>query len=334
MKILLTGATGFLGKYILDRLEHEPFEITAFGRNREIGARLEARPNVTFMCGRLENPEETAAACRGQDYVIHAGALSSAWGKWEDFYGANVTGTENMIRGCLQNGVRRMVYLSSPSIYTAERDRFDIGEQDYDPENRLNHYIRTKILAEERLRGAMREGLDAVILRPRALIGIGDPSIIPRLLKVNERIGIPITRKQDHLMDVTCVENVAHAVCLALFAANPETRVYNITNGMPMRFRELITLFTDKIGTRARFRHIPYGLLKTAAASIEGIYRLFKIEKEPVLTRYTLNLLRFSQTLDIGAARRELQYAPVKSIEEGIADYAAWWNENQKGPAV
>lgn len=333
MKVLVTGATGFLGKYIVEELVEQGYEVAALGRNGKAGKAL-VREGVDFIPTDFTKMEELEAAFlkAAPDYVVHAGALSSVWGKWQDFYKTNVKATDYVLRLCRNYGVKRLVYISSPSIYAEGRDRLNIKE--YTPEkNNLNYYIRTKLMAERRIAHyrelpAHRKPLtETVILRPRGLIGVGDTSIIPRILRIGKKVGVPLIDGGRQLVDVSCVENVALAVRLALERPEAAGQVYNITNGEPRAFVEILDDFFNEMGMTPRYRKVNGALLGIVATFLEGSYRLLGIDKEPMLTRYTYYLLRYSQTLSIEKARRELGYVPKLTIHEGIKQYAEYERE-------
>ena len=112
---LVTGATGFVGGHLVRALLAEGRYVRATGRNLEAGLALSAlgaefRPvDLTDRPGMLE-------VCRGADTVVHSGALSSAWGRYREFYTTNVSGTRNVVDGCLLHGIKRLVHISSPSV--------------------------------------------------------------------------------------------------------------------------------------------------------------------------------------------------------------------------
>ena len=122
-------------------------------------------------------------------------------------------------------------------------------------------------------------------------------------------------------MDMTCVENVALAIRSALEAPEAKGEVYNITNGEPRAFRDLLEESLTGLGYPIKYRKIPASLLSRIASSLEFIYKTLNLKGEPPLTRYTYYLLRYSQTLDISKAERELGYHPKISISEGIEQY-------------
>ena len=317
-KVLVTGATGFLGKYVVEELVEHGYQVRAFGRNSKIGSSLE-NTSVSFFQGDLTNAEDVSEACKGMDLVVHAGALSTVWGPWEDFFQANVLGTKYVLEACHQTGIQRLVYVSSPSIYAAPKDQLGIKESDAPEENNLNNYIRSKLASEKLFKDY--PDVPSIILRPRGLFGIGDTSILPRVINLSQKIGIPLIGDGRQLMDMTCVENVALAIRLALEAPEAKGEVYNITNGEPRAFRDLLEESLTGLDYPIKYRKIPASLLSGIASSLEFLYKSLNLKGEPPLTRYTYYLLRYSQTLDISKAERELGYRPKISISEGIEQY-------------
>ena len=319
-RVLVTGASGFLGGHVVPELQRHGYEVFAAGRNTEALA-LVADPDHRVP-GDL-------ASLRARDLpvdaVIHCAALSTPWGHWKDFHRANVEGTGHVVEFARRNGARRVVHVSSPSVYAAARDRLGIREHDVDRSNRLNGYIRSKIAAEDLLLEALdaRTVPEVVILRPRGLIGVGDPSLVPRLLDVHSRIGVPLFDGGHNLIDVTAVENVASALRLALDRGDAAGGVYNITNDDPRAFRELLTTLLELMGETPRFRPMSRRVAWTLASLLEGVYGVVPGRPEPPLTRYTLSTIAYSQTLDISRARNELGYRPVVSVDSALAGVAA-----------
>lgn len=325
-RVLVTGATGFLGGYVVRLLEDKGYEVIAFGRNHEKG-RLLTSDTVTFIQGDLRCLADVMKASKDCDYVIHSGALSTVWGRWKEFYDINVVGTKNVLKACEHHHIKRLVFVSSPSIYSSPCHKEGIKEEDYDPENDLNHYIKSKILAEEEIHNYHDDSFEKVIIRPRGLFGVGDTSVIPRLLDANEKVGIPLFNKGNNLVDITYVENVAHSLLLAITTSDIDGEVFNITNGEPMKFIDILDMFLSKISRKPKYLKLYFKPIYALVWAIESVYCLFKITKEPLFTRYTLTTLGFSQTLDIQKARTRLGYSPLYSIEEGIDIYAKWFNK-------
>jgi len=325
-KVLVTGATGFLGKYLIEELLNNDYEVVAQGRKENVLSDIKEKYNVKILKCSLDEIKNVELKV---DYVIHAAALSTVWGKWEDFYNSNVIGTENVIDFCKKNNVKRLVYVSSPSIYSAKYDRLNIKEDDFDKNNQLNFYIKSKILAENLINSIKDDKLEKVIIRPRGLFGIGDTSIIPRIINANRKIGIPLFNDGKNIVDITCVENVALALRLAIESKNAVGNTYNITNGEPREFKNILEELFEQINEPPKYLKINLNLMYGVSSVIEFIYKLFHIYKEPMITKYNICTLGYSQTLNIEKAKKDLNYIPKMTLSEGIKKYAEDYKRNK-----
>ncbi|WP_295787052.1 NAD(P)-dependent oxidoreductase [uncultured Microbacterium sp.] len=314
---LVTGASGFLGGYVVRDLRAHGYDVIASGRNAA------ALPAGETFVGDLDDLARTDLG-RTVDVVVHCAALSSPWGRWAQFEHANVTGTAGVLEFARRAGARRLVHISSPGIYAAPRDRVGIREGDVDPRHPMNGYIRSKLEAEALLqRAAARSPRpEIVILRPRGIIGRGDPSLVPRILHVRERFGIPLMRDGRGLVDLTAVENVALAARLAAEVPGLHGQAFNITNGDPRPFRAVLEQLLGELGLEPRYRRVPTAAAYGVATVLEAVCGLLPRHPEPPVTRYTVTTIAHSQTLDISRARDLLGYRPVVSLDESLAGYA------------
>ena len=327
MKALVTGATGFLGKRLAKRLADDGHEVVGLGRNLDAGRWLEEN-GVRFVSADLADREAVVAACRDQEVVFHSGALSSPWGAYPAFYKANVEGTRNVIEGCRTHGIRRLVHVSTPSLYFNTEERLNVSEDDPLAETPVNHYAATKRMAETLVDAAHAHGLPVVTIRPRALFGPGDTTILPRLIRANERGALPLFGTEGPWVDVTYVDNVVDSLLLCASAPDHVLgRKYNITNGETVRMRHLLEKLFAALEVPARFRPMRYSVAYALAGTMEVAANAFMGGREPLLTRYSVNVLAKSQTLDISAARRDLGYTPRYSLDDGLAEFVAWWKE-------
>ncbi len=325
-RVLITGATGFLGGYIVEEFYRNGYNIIATGRDTKRLHKLK-RPRITIWQGDLSDLPKLRQPV---DMVVHAAALSTIWGSWNHFYTNNVAGTQQVINFCHQNNVKRLVFISSPSVYSSRGDKYMISENDFDSHNQLNNYIRSKIEAEELVNQAQDNGLETVILRPRGIIGIGDTSIVPRLLKANDAFGVPLFRGGNNLVDLTCVENVALASRLAAESQIAAGNTYNITNDEPKELGVILEELFTATKIKPRYRKLNIMFFYNIAGVIEATYRLLKIADEPPLTRYTVCTLGYSQTLDISKAKQDLGYKPTITLSEGIESYAKAYRQTNR----
>lgn len=313
MRVLITGGTGFIGRRLAAELLARGHIVALMGRNFAPAAGLLAAGAAAAPAD-LRDPRAVMAACAGADAVCHVGALSAPWGRRADFFAANVAGTANVVAACRRHGVRRLVAISSPAVVFAGRDVVDATEAAPYPRRFTSTYALTKKLAEELVRAA--PDVPAVILRPKAVFGPGDTALLPRLVAAARAGRLPRIGDGRNLVDLTYVDNVAHAIALALSADAAVGRTYTITNGEHVPLWGLLAEVLRRLGVEARLRPAPLGAALAAAALMEA--RAALTGREPTLTRYTAAVLARTQTYDITAARRDLGYAPVVTVAEGV----------------
>lgn len=312
MRVLITGGTGFIGRHIAKHLLAAGHAVALHGRDfREAGALL-ALGAEPVACD-LRDAGAVDAACRGRDAVIHAAALSAPWGPTADFEAVNVGGTAAVLAGCARHGVGRLVYISSPAVVFTGGDHHGTTEAAPYPRRFTSDYAATKAAAEELVRAAT---VPAVILRPKAVFGPGDRSLLPRVIDAARADRLPQVGAGDNLVDVTYVANVAHAAALALIRPAAVGRTYHITNDEHVRLWPLLRHVLRQLGVDDRLRVVPLPLLLGVAAAMEAQAAL--TGREPLLTRYSVAILGRTQTYDIGAARRDLGYAPLVTVAEGV----------------
>lgn len=333
MKALITGATGFLGGALTCRLHKMGWHITALGRNVSKLKQLETQ-GIRAVQVNLEDEHTIINVCEEQEIVFHCAALPSPWGKYEAFYQANVIGTRNIIRGCEENKVKRLVYVSTPSLYFGYGSRINVKETDPLP-SPVSHYAATKILAEQELDRAFANGLATIAIRPRAIFGPGDTVIFPRLIPRLQSGTLPILGDGENIVDLTYIENVVDALLLCVESpANTLGKKYNISNGESIKLWDMIERICKELNFIFPTRKIPRRPAHLLAHLLEHIYRIIPHQPEPPLTRISVSMMANSTTLDITAAKTELGYQPRVTVDEGFDKFMQWWKENQENLRV
>ncbi len=313
MHILITGATGFLGRHVTARLLEDGHAVAMLGRDFSACGALISQGAEVIACD-LRDTEAVAAACRGRDAVVHAAAYSAPWGRRADFVAANIGGTAAVLAGCARHHVGRLVHISSPAVSFAGRDLYQVNEQTPFPRRFSSEYARTKAASEQLLRAVPL--VPAVILRPKAIFGPGDRALLPRLIAAARRGRLPQIGAGTNLVDLTYVDNVAHAVALALVRKQALGGTYLITNDEHVALWPLIRMVLRRLGLNDRLPVLPLSLMLAMAAGMEA--RAALTGREPLLTRYSVAILGRTQTYDIRAARRDLGYNPQVSVAEGV----------------
>lgn len=315
MRILVTGGTGFVGQHLARALLGCGHQVAMLGRRFD-GAQALLGAGAAAVRADLRDREAILAACAGMDAVFHVGALSAPWGRSADFHAINVGGTEHVIAGCVRHGVGRLIVVSSPSVLFNGRDQHLLTDAAPYPRRLISTYSATKKLAEDRVNAAIKNGLPALILRPKAIFGPGDTTLLPRLIGAARQGRLPQIGAGRNLVDLTYVDNVVQALLLALDAPAALGQTYTITNGEHVALWDVIRAVLRRLGIPAELRRVPVALALAAARLMEA--RAALTGGEPLLTRYSVAVLARTQTYDISAARRDLGYVPTVSLAEGI----------------
>jgi len=323
--VLVTGAYGLLGRYTVQEMKAHGYFVRAFGRDPQKLKELESE-NVEIFVGDFCDPDDIDEATEGMDYVIHCGA-KLGWGKRDDFMKNNVEGTQNVIHACIRNKVKRLVFVSAPSVRPL-KNNFRITEKDYNDRNHLTYYIESKIKAEKLVREQTQ--VPYSIIRPRGVCGIGDQRLIPVLINANKTIGIPLFGKGNIIVELCCAENAALALRLCVEKDEALSQAYNITNDEPTLITELADEMFTALGVRSKFLKLPFYPVYAAASVLEWFYKTCKIfDKAPAFTRSDICMLGRNQIFDISKAKKELGYEPRVTLSQMIREYAEDYKKQQ-----
>ncbi len=323
MKILLTGATGGLGRNAAHHLRACGHQVRCTGRSPLVLAALD---QDGFQTTRTDlATDDLLPMLENIDIVVHAAARSSVWGRAADFERDNVSATSRLLEASIACGARRFVHVSTPSVLYRPQDQLGLRETDPLPRP-PNEYARTKALAEAVvLRQASR--IEVVGIRPRGLWGPWDSALFPRLARANAARGLPLVRGGTFPVDLTAMSNATEAIEACLHApADALRRFHHVSDGAPLPFRQAVEDVFSALGIRVRWRPVPAIVLRCAAWVAETKAR-WSGAGEPVLTRYGAGVLSHAQTLDLSSAREHLGWTPRHAWTENVAAYARWWRD-------
>ncbi len=314
--VLVTGATGFVGVPLVKALLARGFQVRALGRNPSVLARLAELGAEPYSADLGRDKERVVAACQGVGLVYHLGALSAPWGKRADFERVNIGGTQAIMNGCVRHCVGRLVHISSPSVLFNGHDQTDLTDDAPYPARFVSVYSETKKRAED-IVNAARDRVPFVIIRPKAIFGPGDTTLLPRLLAASRQNRLPQIGNGANRVDLTYIDNVVHALLLAQAASKAVGNTYTVTNGEPaLSLWEVIRTVLRGLRIPSDLRRVPVPAA-LAFAGVQEIAAQFT-GREPLLTRYSVLILARTQTYDITATRRDLGYEPVVSLSDGI----------------
>lgn len=307
MRIAVTGASGFVGGAVCRAAVAAGHEVSAFGRRAAVEpGRVGAAPYVSWdvTIGPLVDAPVV-------DAVVHCAGSVTDWGPRDVMLRVNRDGTRNVLASF---PAARFVHVSTASVYDPLVPTVNAREADADIGPRPRHrdaYGLSKALAEHVVRSTRP---DAVVLRPHAVYGPGDTTLLPRLLDAvrGGRLFAVGTGRQ--LLSLTSVGNLAAACLLAATVADV-SGTFNVTDAEPLTLDEALRLFLEARGVVATPRYIPRGVALPLAALAESVARVTR--RPPRLTRYAVRHLALERTFDLTAARSRLGYDPAPTSFAG-----------------
>ncbi len=315
-KILITGASGFVGSsFCLQHAHREDVEIRGLGR-RQTDLPGYIRADLTQPLRLDWTP----------DVVIQAAARSSPWGSLAEFRRQNVLATRHVLDFCEARAVKKLVYVSSSSVFYREGDQLGITEQTPIGPEFVNHYARTKFEGEAIVRGFSGAWC---VLRPRAVFGPRDTVLFPRLLRA-ARFGrmVSITRPGPPAVgDLIYIDTLCDYMLRA--ALDPAvTGEFNLTNHQPVEIQAFIADILSSLGLPPIKRSVPKTKAMRVAWLLEKVFGLFMPWMEPPITRFGVEVLSSSKTFDAGRSLRVLGPPSVK-LEEGVRRFIEWQKQQE-----
>ncbi|MDR1484895.1 MAG: NAD-dependent epimerase/dehydratase family protein [Planctomycetaceae bacterium] len=317
---LVIGGSGFLGGEIVSQLVCRGESVRVLSRRSVAGGVVGAEYCLGDVCDR----ESLMSACRGVHTVFHTASIPSISVQWQPFYQTNVLGTQNVIDACKANGVRRLIYTSSASVTFDCTSQPSADESLMYPQRWMAHYPRSKAMAESLVIGvAGKSGLLSCSIRPHLIIGAGDRHLIPRLLDRARRGKLFRVGDGRNLVDIIFVENAAAGHIQAADTLNDEScpvngNSYFISQGEPVNCWDWIDEVLLSCGLPKVAKSISFRKAWFFGAILEAWYKLFRLQGEPLMTRFLSAQLAQTHYLNIAKAKKDFNYKPIISMTEGM----------------
>jgi nucleoside-diphosphate-sugar epimerase len=328
MDILITGGNGLLGRHLATALLHRADSVRVLARPTEDTRWLEGQGVVIYR-GDVRCPETLTAPMSGAWAVLHLASMMGIWRPIEDYHAVNVTGTENVCRAALAQGVGRIVHVSSWKVYgmalgepASEQFLLRPFGEPYSITKAAGDIAVQRMIVDDRL--------PAVIIRPGTFFGPGDQLNFGRIAD-RLRVGRGITvGRGDNVLPLVYVTDVVQGLLLALDRKHAVGQAYNITNDRPLTQQQLLDAIAYEIGARPPRIHVPYQALYAAGSAAEKLAILTRSRHQPVLTRLGVKTFGTDNRHAIDKARRELGYQPMVDLRDGVRLTAEWYRTQSK----
>ncbi len=310
-RVFVTGAGGFLGRAICERLVAAGIEVIGFARGnypelQQLG--------VTMISGDIADKVAVEQAMAGCDLVFHVASKAGVWGDKASYYRPNVDGCENVINACIHNNISKLIYTSTPSVTFAGVDESGIDESAPYAECYLNFYGESKAVAEQMVVAAngkpLKENslelessleppnnslepnnnsrLKTVSLRPHLIWGPNDPHLVPRVIERARNKRLKLVGKQDKLVDTIYIGNAAYAHILAaneLFNSESKCagKCYFLSNDLPITMAAMLNKILACVDLPPVTKRVPASIAYGVGAVLETAYSLLGKQQEPIL---------------------------------------------------
>jgi nucleoside-diphosphate-sugar epimerase len=324
VEVLITGATGLVGQHLVNALIERGDTVRALVLPTENAESLQNR-GVRIYPGDICDPETLVAPMRSVDTVLHLAALQGQWVAMEQYVRVNVCGTENVCRAAIASGVRRLVHISSWTIYGINRG-WEVDEA-VAPAPGNDPYWITKARGDLLVQRLVEEQrLPASIVRPGTVFGVGDRLNFARVAdKVREGKAIVIGSGRNFL-PLIYVTDLVEGILRCADLPQGEGEAFNITNDEPLTQGDFLKSVADDLGVGPPRIRVPYPIALAAAAAAERAAGVGG-RNHPLVTRHGVKLYGTDNRQSIQKARRQLGYEPMVSVRDGVRLSCQWYEQ-------
>lgn len=326
MRVLVTGAGGFVGRAVSERLMRDGWAVRALLLPDEV---TEVPEGVEVVRGDITKPETLPPAFADCTATLHLAAITGYGVPWEACKRVNIDGTRNVAEAAMAAGVDHLVHMSSVAVYGRVPDV--VLDESATHRSIQDPYGDTKIAAEVIVREAEAQGLGLTILRPTVIYGPGDRLFLPKLVDY-VRAGRPrLIGSGEHPVDLVHVADVADFIARVLREPSARGQAYNLNHPDNPTWREMLEIVGDELGLPAPTGALPYPVAFALAAMMELRSRF--TGTAPPLTRYAVRVIgrRYRYPIDRAQA---LGFSPKISLEDGVRSCIQAMTGAQARPAA
>ena len=283
-----------------------------------------AREVLADVC----DAEAVALAAKGCDAIIHGAARVGVVGSQKEFFDTNVRGTENIIHAAAQQGISRLVFVSTPSVAHTGRSLIGAPAGEAEIGRSRSYYAESKAIAERTVLNARNSQLAVVAIRPHLVWGPGDTQLVGRIVERAKSGRLAVVGTGNALVDSTYIDNAISAHIAALDALHIgsacDGKAYVVSNGEPRTVNELMRSMCESAGVPFEPRHLSLTLGIRLGSLVERLWPLMQ-SSEPPITRFIAEQLGTAHWFDQRVVHNDLKWAPSVTLDEGFKQLTQWF---------
>jgi nucleoside-diphosphate-sugar epimerase len=334
MRILITGATGFVGGHLVEACQRRGWQVVALARPRSDTKALEAAGVAVVRC----EPTDAAAlrkAVAEIDAIVNCAAKIGDWGPHEDYIQANVDNLRVLLDACKGQALSRFVHLSSLGVYAAKH-HYGTDETTPAATSHRDGYSHSKALAERLVLQYERDfGVPAVVLRPGFIYGPRDKTVMPRIIDTLRQKAMRYPgAKGARALNTIFVRNLIDAIFLAIASDRAVGQIYNLTDGEMVSKRRFIETIADAMGCSRPTLTPPLWLAWLVTWTADKAARLRGSSEGPAFSFPRLKFMGLNLDFSIEKAKRELGYSPRYTFDDAMSETMGWYRAGGDGVGV
>ncbi len=327
MKVLVTGANGFIGSNVVKRLLEEGCEVNVLVRKTSDLKFLKGL-DVNYFYGDITLQHTITPAVNGVEKVIHVAGLAADWGPYHIFEDVNLIGTVNVARESETAGVNRFVYISTVAFHGFGKTGMT---EDSPVAKNLIPYARTKYMAEHWLWGFAREAkMEITAVRPGNVFGMNDRTFISKYIDALLKGKFAEINRGKSKTCPVYIENLVDIIMLVSKEDKAVNNAYIATDGLDITWHQFNSALANALGVDLPRTSIPYGVAMAAAKVYYGIHKTLRLKSEPFLTPYRINNGGRDYHFSIAKLHKHFGYSPKTGLEEALKRTVNWYRNGDR----
>jgi nucleoside-diphosphate-sugar epimerase len=333
MKILVTGANGFIGSNLCRHLIERGHDVVGLVRPSGDRRFLSGLAELHIFEGDITDRAGLDAAMEGVEIVHHVAGYSSDWGSWQAFRAGNVEGVRNVMEAARNAGVRRVVHVSSVSVYGFPGGT-DLTEDTPFTARPNDRYITTKAEGERLAMDFNGRGIEVTAIRPGGVYGPHDRTTTAKLAPALEAGQFGHVDGGRHVMAPCYIDNLTAMMCLAGDSAAAPGEIFNAVDDGRTMWRQYIEWMCADLGCPPPRLSVPHALVWPVAVLMEGFGKAVRMKESPLINTYRIRAVMKDSHYSTAKAKRLLDWQPTISTREGITRAIDWYSKHHRQEAA